>query len=367
MEPTLSPNPLPLGELHFLSSKPPTTNAVNRLDLEMPGPAVKRKIDVVNAAVKSGELKTEAIDKSVRAVLTLLEKTGKFVNPETPAEQAINLPQHRVLIRKAGAKGIVLLKNNDNILPLAKDKLKSIAALGLAKECLAHGGGSAAVNCHYRVTPWEALKSLLGENFDLRYAQGAHIFRNLPDMATDVTDADGKPGFTVSRFDLADISSTPSVTSNIIAGNYMPLGLPASAATIEGTFKPSVSGSHYLSFGGLGPSKLLINDKVVLESTVNCPDSMAFLLGGGVEMTCRYSFEAGNSYNIKVETWAPTIDHPSDLVLLNGLLGARLGFMAQKEYEQDMLKLAVDAAKDVDVAVVFVGNTNAWETEGEHA
>lgn len=335
----------------------------------MPGPAVKRKIDVVKAAIKSGQLKTQAVDKSVRELLTLLERTGKFENPETPEERAIDLPQHRALIRKAGAKGIVLLKNNGNILPLAKDKLKSIAALGLAKECLAHGGGSAAVNCHYRVTPWEALKSLLGENFDLRYAQGAHTFRNFPSMEIDVTDKEGKPGFTVSRFVSADLTSTPSETINIKSGNYKPLFNPtvASAATIEGTFKPSVSGFHYLSFSGLGPAKLLINDKVVLESTENCSDSMAFLLGGVVEMTSRYSFEADKSYNIRVETWAPTSENPNDLVLLSGLLGARLGFMAQAEYEQDILKVAVDAARDADVAVVFVGNTNAWETEGEHA
>jgi beta-glucosidase len=106
----------------------------------------------------------------VSSILRFLERVGKFQHPETLPEQAINQFKHRHLIRKAGSQGTVLLKNEKSLLPLNARKLKSVAALGLAKECLAHGGGSAAVNCHYEITPYEALHNVLGNEADLRYA-----------------------------------------------------------------------------------------------------------------------------------------------------------------------------------------------------
>lgn len=335
------------------------------MDLEMPGPAVKRKIKAVNAAIKSSKLQEAAVDKSARAVLRLVEQTGKFEHPDTPAEQAIDLPEHRALIRRAGASGIVLLKNEGDILPLKKEKLKSIAAVGLTKQCLAHGGGSAAVACHYRVTPWDALKSHLGDSFDLRYAEGAHTFRNLPEWTSGVVDAHGKPGFTVSCFDSSNISSTPNSTLNNGSGSFTPLGQIMAAVTLTSTFTPSVTGSHYISFGGLGPSKFYINNSLILSQPDNCPDSMAFLLGGAQELTTQNAFTSGQSYHLRIESFAPTSDDPNNVVLLNGLLGTRLGFMAQSDFEKDMLIDAVAAAQSADMALCFVGNTTAWETEGQ--
>ena len=43
----------------------------------------------------------------------------------------------------------------------------------------------------------------------------------------------------------------------------------------------------------------------------------------------------------------------------------RMGFMPQAVYEQDLLPAAVEAARNADVALVFVGNTSEWETEGK--
>ena len=50
-------------------------------------------------------------------MLRLIERVGGFDDPAIPAEQAIDRPEHRALIRRAGAEGTVLLKN-DGVLPL---------------------------------------------------------------------------------------------------------------------------------------------------------------------------------------------------------------------------------------------------------
>lgn len=68
-----------------------------------------------------------------------------------------------------GSRGLVLLENDAGILPLTADKVagKKIALLGHAKTALAHGGGSASVVTHYKVTPWDALKDALGLEVEL--------------------------------------------------------------------------------------------------------------------------------------------------------------------------------------------------------
>jgi beta-glucosidase len=139
----------------------------------MPGPARHRQLEAIQKACSDGLLTEAEIDRRVVSVLKFVKDVGKFENPgkEGP-EQAIDNPVHRSLIREAGADGIVLLKNDNAILPLKKNQLKAIAVLGQAKACLAHGGGSAGLNAHYKVTPYEALKRVLGDDVKIQYAKG---------------------------------------------------------------------------------------------------------------------------------------------------------------------------------------------------
>ena len=83
-------------------------------------------------------------------------------------------PAHRQLIREVAGQGIVLLKNDKDTLPLSKDQVKGkkIALLGLAKEALIHGGGSASLHSHYRITPEEGLRNTYGDDVEFVYAKG---------------------------------------------------------------------------------------------------------------------------------------------------------------------------------------------------
>jgi beta-glucosidase len=155
-----------------------TADSLNAgVDLEMPGPARWRKIDKVMNAINNGEVSQETIDDRARSVLSFLKRLQCFEHPQwgDSEERADDKPEHRALIREAGAKGIVLLKNKNNVLPLTEEKVKgkTIALFGYAKECIAHGGGSASVKPHYRVTPWDALhEKFSGQNVKLTYSRG---------------------------------------------------------------------------------------------------------------------------------------------------------------------------------------------------
>ncbi|HEX5691116.1 MAG TPA: glycoside hydrolase family 3 protein, partial [Roseiflexaceae bacterium] len=134
-----------------------TSIAINAgLDLEMPGPSKFRGERLLDA-LRSGKTSEGTVDESVRRMLRLIARVGAFENPEIPAEQAIDRPEHRALIRQAGAEGIVLLKNN-GALPLDKQRVHKLAIVGPnARTAQIMGGGSAQLNAHYRVTPYDGI------------------------------------------------------------------------------------------------------------------------------------------------------------------------------------------------------------------
>jgi beta-glucosidase-like glycosyl hydrolase len=144
------------------------------LDLEMPGPARIRASDLVHEALKDGRVSESDINDRVRRFLQLLDRVGKFSDRKpTPEERAVDKPEHRALIREAGAAGIVMLKNQGNILPIDVVNVKRIAVLGpLADVPSAHGGGSASMTCHYKVSPAEALGSRFGDRVEIVYSKG---------------------------------------------------------------------------------------------------------------------------------------------------------------------------------------------------
>jgi beta-glucosidase len=83
-------------------------------------------------SVEQGLVPMALVDRAVRRVLELKFRLGLFENPYVDVERAVrvvhSLP-HRALALRAGREGIVLLKNDRNLLPLRKD-LKSIAVIG---------------------------------------------------------------------------------------------------------------------------------------------------------------------------------------------------------------------------------------------
>lgn len=136
------------------------------------------------------------LDDRVRAVLTLV-KTGIASGiPEKAPETELNRPEDRLLLRRAAAESIVLLKNEDNILPL--QKAKQTAVIGpnskIATYC---GGGSASLNAYVAVTPFSGL-SELSEN--LKFSQGVYGHQKLPLLGESLRTDDGDIGFTLKIF-----------------------------------------------------------------------------------------------------------------------------------------------------------------------
>lgn len=137
------------------------------LDLEMPGPAHYNTTAIVEA-VRKGILSEEQLDKSVRRILTLVEQVT--ANQDKQETAAID---YHALARKAAAESIVLLKNDNGILPIRSNQVNSIAVIGrFAKQPRIQGAGSAKVTPTRMDIPWEEMKQAAGDHITFSYAEG---------------------------------------------------------------------------------------------------------------------------------------------------------------------------------------------------
>ncbi|MDA8438378.1 MAG: glycoside hydrolase family 3 C-terminal domain-containing protein [Propionibacterium sp.] len=126
------------------------------LDLEMP-PTAGSPAELVDA-VRSGELDEQVVTDRARAVLTLVAKGSHVLELHETAD----LDAHHALAREAAATSVVLLKNDDNILPLATDR--RLAVIGeFARTPRFQGAGSSQVNPTRIDTALDALTAAFPE------------------------------------------------------------------------------------------------------------------------------------------------------------------------------------------------------------
>ena len=124
--------------------------------------------------VRSGELSESLIDKKVRNILRLMLRL-KMIGPAkgTRSAGAYNTEQHRTDARSVAEESIILLKNENAVLPLNPEKVKKVAVIGAnAVTTHSNGGGSAEIKALYEITPLMGIKKLLGGNAQVSYAPG---------------------------------------------------------------------------------------------------------------------------------------------------------------------------------------------------
>lgn len=133
--------------------------------------------------VKDGSLSEDHIDEMVRPILTIKVRMGLFEHPyvdETLLEKVIARPEHRQAARLAAQRSMVLLRNEDGLLPLSKS-LKSIAVIGPLANSVEATEGSWMVFGHTpaAVTVLQGLRTKL-PNAEVSYAPGPEIRRDIP-------------------------------------------------------------------------------------------------------------------------------------------------------------------------------------------
>jgi beta-glucosidase len=121
--------------------------------------------------VKSGEIEEKVIDDKVRRILKLMFKLKIFA--EDRFKGAYNTAEHRAKTLKVARESVVLLKNENAMLPLNEKNLKTLAVIGDNAEKLhSNGGGSAEIKALYEISPLMGLKMKLGGNVKVSFARG---------------------------------------------------------------------------------------------------------------------------------------------------------------------------------------------------
>lgn len=134
--------------------------------------------------IKEKTIPISLIDEAVKRILLkkfelgLFEDPFRYCNPEREKE-ALNNPEHSQIARKIASKSIVLLKNEQHVLPLSKN-IKKIAFIGpMVKLKRANHGFWAIdlkdVDSTYIVSQWEGLENKVGKTTKLLYAKGCGI------------------------------------------------------------------------------------------------------------------------------------------------------------------------------------------------
>lgn len=122
-------------------------------------------------AVKEGKVKEEVIDEKVRRILRLMYKVNVFSNERERG--SYNDFKSREEVLNVAREAIVLLKNDNNVLPFKDRDIKRLAVIGEnANIAHSNGGGSAEIKALYEITPLLGIKMRLGGQTEVSYAKG---------------------------------------------------------------------------------------------------------------------------------------------------------------------------------------------------
>lgn len=127
--------------------------------------------------IRKGKLDEEVLNESVRRVLYAKFKMGLFEDPygKQYAQCEMHEQESIRLSKKIADESAVLLKNENGLLPLNADKLKSVAVIGPNADQVQFGDYSWTRNNKDGVTPLEGIRQLLGDKATIHYAKGCDI------------------------------------------------------------------------------------------------------------------------------------------------------------------------------------------------
>jgi beta-glucosidase len=320
-------------------------SATAGMDMEMPGGDFFG--DALKAAVQSGKVAQSRVDDMVTRIMREEFRFGLFdhPSPDTPTAVA-STPANVATARKVAEDGAVLLKNQDNVLPLDAKKVHSIAVIGdgAGKDAMTAGGGSAVVAGTGTVTPFDGIKTRAGAGVDVQYAQG-NLSSNgqLPAIDSTYFTGNGLQGqyFNNKTLDGTPVGTRTDPTVSFDWTGKSPIaGLSTTNYSVKwtGTLNPPETGTYTFGLSSDDGSRLFVNGKQVVD---NWRDQASHTETATVDLT------AGTPAQIEVDYYQS-----------GGDATVNLGWSRPN---QDLQGQAVALAAKSDIAIVYA---NDFESEG---
>jgi len=338
--------------------------ALGGLDLAMPGPTSPWSDGHLAQAVRDGLVPEQVIDDKVRRILRLANWAGKLGDHPAREKQP---PTDTDLSRELAAAGSVVLRNNDDALPLLDPgEINRIALIGPnAVATRLAGGGSAFVAAAHPVTLIDGLsKAFPGTYIDV--CQGVSSRRTPPvlDMAA-TRSSTGKPGVNVEFLDDAgNPVSQAELTS--WSGEFGPetpeTRIPDGATSIHlhTSVWMQTPGTHWLGVGTVGRCRIVVDGQVVMESAQCVGDEVVINSSFNEPPVAGADVTIGDTgRHVSVEAWVQSIPTQWGTKARAGLY-----YRPPSSSDDDMITQAVESAKSADLAIVVVGTNEETESEG---
>ena len=318
------------------------------LDLEMPRAKWMNKENLM-PAIKAGKVKEATIDEKVKRILRIMFRFGFFDNEQLDSSIPYNNPEAAKVALELAREGIVLLKNENDLLPLNPSKVKSVAVIGPNANSYISGGGSSYTFPFHSVSVLDGLKNV-GQDLQISYAPGVPTLTETVVNAIFYTEAGSRiKGLKAEYFDNIRLKGAPARTVidtivNIGNGWHIAAenkGIPYDHCSMRwsGVVRPEKTANYRFIVRGFDGFRLKIGTEMLINEWRD---------QGITTRETVLALEAGKEYPVVLEYFANV--HPVDISF--GWREDRLLFDE-----------AVEIARKSDVAIVNIGFNESSERE----
>ncbi len=333
------------------------------LDLEMPGPGKLLNTRAVLNALREGLLTEEELDDKVERILRVILKYGQDENVPFGISQLLDSSENRETALFAAEESIVLLKNENQVLPLNRHAIRKLLVVGPnAAEARLGGGGSASVTPFYTISPLQGLQDLAGPDVEVEYLEGCSLVGTMEPVGGGLEHEDDEgrwiPGLRAEFFNHGQVSGLPDAAWDVKEVNFSwgwaapgPGVLRSNyAVRFSGRLVPPVTGPYRFGvFGQEGCLRLSLNGEWVYQ---------AWPAGGTFE----------DDYVTRYSTFECDLvaGEPVEIAVEYGKRAARGAVRLEWEVpgRPDPIQSAVAAAKAADAVVICAGLSNLLEGGG---
>lgn len=334
--------------------------ALGGLDLEMPSGKMMCR-DSLLPAIKEGKLSESLIDDKIRRILSAYQRFNLFENPDLTKGFVFDTVFVRQTSLNAARGGMVLLKNEYNILPLDKKKIKTVAVIGPnVNRAITGGGGSSYVDPLQPLSIVNALKQTVGDSIKVVSEEGIFTDTSLPEDFFKDFDfyvyKDGKKvqGVNARYFKGKKLEGKPIYTAfykKLNLNNDQFWNVPEVpetnfSARFTCFYTPKESGFYSIGVSGDDGYRIKLDGKLLNEMWHDQAPTPS---------KSTVSLSAGQEYQIEVEYYQSRGDAQI-------MLGAKKSTMEKQS--EDYHKLAIEAANKADVVIMSVGFDKSTESEG---
>ena len=309
--------------------------------------------DFLPKAYNLGKVTESEINTAAFRVLRARFKLGLFddptLNPYTKiSPKVIGSKEHQQLALETARQSLVLLKNSNHLLPLNRNKIKSIAVFGInAATC--EFGDYSGTPLNEPVSPLQGIINKAGSKIQVKTIPwiGTMTQQQIIPPAFFVHQENGKlkKGLKVEYFANSSLTGKPSesVTENIL---FDPANQPPNSVVPPvpmsicwtGFLQPKISGKYAFEPKKMGEFRLYLDGKMLTDSK---------------DEIITVDLEAGKTYSIKVE-----------YICKSGSSYCSLSWKTPDKKRSDMYLEEKKLAGKSDVSIVVLGINKSIEMEG---